>query len=123
MISASQRAQILEKLQSLAASMGEPAPREILVVPTTRDAAARLCSHGVTNDASGRPDATGVFLVQACGSFTSRRAPPRVPSPTGTVLRFTLITGTDHLLDWGIGPNQLSQAQMETLGPVSALET
>jgi hypothetical protein len=120
-ITSSQRAKLLDRAESLAWWLGEPDPENITAVPTTRDAANKLARAGVTIDATGQPDTTGVYLVQATGHFTSRRAPPGVPSPSGSALHFN-VDVNDRLLDWGISPSPLSQAELENLGVTTALQ-
>jgi hypothetical protein len=79
-----------------AALAGEAHPTDAVVVPTTRRIAEEV-------DAGDNGEAnTPAYFILMHGRFTSDRAPPSGPSPTGTVATLTVDARTNNPTDGGI---------------------
>jgi len=121
-ISGATQSALLGKTDSVASWLGEAAPENITAVPTTRYAANQLVSGAAVNSASGQPDTTGVYLVQATGNFTLSGAGPSGSQVSGSVLTLVIDPTTNQLLDWGIRQTPLTEAQLATLGTTTTLQ-
>ncbi len=114
---------LLQVTKSTAAWLGDAAPAKITVVPTTRYAANQLTFGSTINNAVGKPDTTGVYLVQAIGSFVAPRgAPGGATSPKGSALTLVIDPATNAILDWGISPQPVTQGALSTLGDTTVIE-
>lgn len=122
-ISSSQAAALLALTNSLAASLGDSTPNNVVAVPSTRAAANKLASGDIINGSSGQPDENGVYLVQATGTFDGAIAhvPADQPTPSGSAIWLAVDPATNSVLDWGMSPAPLTSAQLESLGTVTNL--
>lgn len=99
----------------IAAANGEPSPRAIHLVPTTRGAA-----NGLDTGATVNTDES-VLMVSMQGDFVAKFAsgPTHGFTPKGTFLTFTYDPASGAVLDMSVGPLRPNLAQ---LGEVIALQ-
>ncbi len=99
----------------IAAANGEPDPRAVHLVPTTRASANALDTGATVNTDES------VLMVSMQGDFTAKGAsgPSHGFAPKGRVLTFTFDPATGVMLDMSVGPISPNLAQ---LGEVTVLK-
>jgi hypothetical protein len=122
-VTAAGSSSLLRVTETLASALGDPAPGNVSVVPTTRAAANSLMGAGQVNTAAGQPDTTGVYLVEATGRFTGTNVPvpPGEMASGGSYVWLTVDPYDNRILDWHLSPTPLTHAKLAALGSVTDL--